>query len=193
MKTTLIVFAILILLGIVIFLLIRKPEKVIDDDSIIKPSDADIDKNFIETDKSDVQEIDNNEEVCLQEGIDYNKEPEKVVEETEEEVHIPEHCRIPKEAEEVLPNKYFFNVHKYTTAKNRTIYCVVCNAVINGKNYKVIVANSYYPYIGSYTKNLCAKIVSKYTDTMTVEEFLKTGSTKFDRVGKIIDALPYIL
>lgn len=189
MKTTLIVFAILILLGIVIFLLIRKPEKVIDDDSIIKPADADIDKNFI---KSDVQDVDNNGEACLQEGIDYTKEPEKVVEETEEEVYIPEHCRIPKEPDEVLPNKYFFNIHKYTTAKNRIIYCVVCNAVIKGKNYKVIVANSYYPYIGSYTKNLCAKIVSKYTDTMTVEEFLKTGSTKFDRVGVIIDGLPYI-
>ena len=196
MKTTLIVFAILILLGIVIFLLIRKPEKVIDDDAIIKPADADIDKNFI---KSDAQDVDNGQ-VCLQESIDYTKEPEKVVEETEEkiveeteeEVYIPEHCRIPKEPDEVLPNKYFFNIHKYTTAKNRIIYCVVCNAVINGKNYKVIVANSYYPYIGSYTKNLCAKIASKYTDNMTVEEFLKTGSTKFDRVGVIIDSLPYI-
>lgn len=190
MKTTLIVFAILILLGIVIFLLIRKPKKVIDDDAIIKPADADIDKNFI---KSDVQNVDNNEQACLQEGIDYTKEPEKVVEETEEEeVHIPEHCRIPKEPDEVLPNKYFFNIHRYTTARNRPIYCVVCSAVIQGHNYRVIVRNSFYPYIGSYTKNLCAKIVSKYTDTMTVEEFLKTGSTKFDRVGVIIDSLPYI-
>lgn len=189
MKTTLIVFAILILLGIVIFLLIRKPEKVIDDDAIVKPADADIDKHQFseETHKSG-----DSEDACLQQGIDYTKEPEKVVEETEEEVYIPEHCRIPKEPDEVLPNKYFFNIHKYTTAKNRIIYCVVCNAVINGKNYKVIVVNSYYPYIGSYTKNLCAKIVSKYTDTMTVEEFLKTGSTKFDRVGVIIDSLPYI-
>lgn len=198
MKTTLIVFAILILLGIVIFLLIRKPEKVIDDDSIIKPDvDCNIDKHQFseETHKSG-----DSEDACLQEGIDYTKEPEKVVEETEEkvieeteeEVYIPEHCRIPKEPDEVLPNKYFFNIHKYTTAKNRIIYCVVCNAVINGKNYKVIVANSYYPYIGSYTKNLSAKIVSKYTDAMTVEEFLKTGSTKFDRVGVIIDSLPYI-
>ena len=162
MKTFLIVLAILILLGIVVFLLIRKPEKVVDDNSIVVPdsgsvtepgSDADIDEDI--------------------------------------EVHIPEHCKIDK-CNEVLPNKYFFNVHKYTTAKNRIIYCVVCNAVIKGKNYKVIVANSYYPYIGSYTKNLCAKIVSKYTDTMTVEEFLKTGSTKFDRVGVIIDGLPYI-
>lgn len=197
MKTTLIVFAILILLGIVIFLLIRKPEKVIDDDAIVKPADADIDKNFI---KSDVQDVDNNGEACLQEGIDYTKEPEKVVEETEEkvveeteeEVHIPEHCRIPKEPDEVLPNKYFFNIHRYTTARNRPIYCVVCSAVIQGHNYRVIVRNSFYPYIGSYTKNLSAKIVSKYTDAMTVEEFLKTGSTKFDRVGVIIDSLPYI-
>ena len=201
MKTTLIVFAILILLGIVIFLLIRKPEKVIDDNSIVIPNsdsveehgpDSDIDESSIETDKSDIQDVDNNGEACLQEGIDYTKEPEKVVEETEEEVYIPEHCRIHKEPDEVLPNKYFFNIHKYTTAKNRIIYCVVCKAVIKGKNYKVIVTNSYYPYIGSYTKNLCAKIASKYTDNMTVEEFLKTGSTKFDRVGVIIDSLPYI-
>lgn len=193
MKTTLIVFAILILLGIVIFLLIRKPEKVIDDYSIVKPgADYDIDKKFVaETHKPDAP-VDTPADACLQEGIDYTKEPEKVVEETEEEVYIPEHCKPKEDPFETLLNKYFFNIHKYTTAKNRIIYCVVCNAVINGKNYKVIVANSYYPYIGSYTKNLCAKIASKYTDTMTVEEFLKTGSTKFDRVGVIIDSLPYI-
>ena len=189
MKTALIVLAILALLGIVIFLLICKPEKVIDDDSVIKPSDADIDKHQFseETHKSG-----DSEDACLQEGIDYTKEPEKVVEETEEEVHIPEHCKHQEDPFENMLNKYFFNIHRYTTAKNRPIFCVVCNAVINGKNYKIIVSNSFYPYIGSYTKNLCAKIVSKYTDVMTVEEFLKTGSTKFDRVGEIVDSLPYI-
>lgn len=199
MKTFLIVLAILVLLGIVIFLLIHKPEKVIDDNSVVIPnsdsvtkpgSDSDIDESFIKT-ESDVQDVDNNEEACLQEGIDYSEESEKVVEETEE-VHIPEHCKIPKETEENLPNKYFFNIHKYTTAKNRTIYCVVCSALIKGHNYRTIVRNSFYPYMGSYTKTLCSKIVSKYSDTMTVEEFLKTGSNKFDRVGKIVDTLPYI-
>lgn len=189
MKITLIILAILVLLGIVIFLLIRKPEKVVDDDAIVKPTDADIDKHQFseETHKSG-----DSENTCLQEGIDYTKEPEKVVEETEEEVYIPEHCKPQEDPVDALPNKYFFNIHKYTTARNRSIYCVVCNAVIKGHNYRIVVRNSFYPYIGSYTKNLCAKIASKYTDTMTVEEFLKTGSNKFDRVGKIVDALPYI-
>lgn len=204
MKTFLIVFTILVLLGVVIFLLMRKPEKVIDDNSIVIPdSDSDtkpsfgfdVDKSSVETDKSDIQDVDNNKEVCLQEGVDYSKESEKVVEETEEteeEVHIPEHCKPQEDPVDNLPNKYFFNIHKYTTARNRPIYCVVCSALIKGHNYRTIVRNSFYPYIGSYTKTLCSKIVSKYSDSMTVEEFLKTGSNKFDRVGKIVDSLPYI-
>ena len=106
MKTFLIVVAILVLLGIVIFLLIRKPEKVIDDNSIVVPDsdsdtkpdyDADVDENL--------------------------------------EVHIPEHCKINK-CNEVLPNKYFFNIHKYTSKKGREMFCIVCSAVINNENYK---------------------------------------------------------
>ena len=186
MKTFLIVLAILIFLGIVIFLLIRKPEKVIDDDSIIKPgADYDIDKKFV----AEAHKPDAPVDACLQEGIDYSKKSEKVTEETEEEVHIPEHCRIPKEVDEVLPNKYFFNIHKYTSKKGRNIYCVVCNAVIKSHNYRVVVENSYYPYVGSYTRKAANTIASKYTENMTPEEFLKTGSTNFERVGEIVDTL----
>lgn len=197
MKTFLIVLAILILLGIVIFLLIRKPEKVIDDNSIVIPnsdsvtepgSDSDIDENFIKT-KPDVEDVNNNEEACLQEGIDYSKELEKVVEETEEEeVHIPEHCRIPK-CDEVLPNKYFFNVHKYTSKKGREMYCVVCSAIINNENYRIIVKNSYYPYIKSYATTIADKIRLMFEDNkMSVEDFVKLGSTNFVGVGEIVES-----
>lgn len=198
MKTTLIVFAILVLLGIVIFLLIRKPEKVIDDDSIVKPADADIDKNVIKTDKFDILDVDNNNngEACLQQGLDCSKESEKVAEEEideikipDDEVNIPEHCRIPKQDEEILPNKYFFNVHKYTSKKGREMFCVVCSAIINNKNYRIIVKNSYYPYIKSYTTTVADKIRLIFeNDKMSVEEFMKLGSTNFVGVGEIVES-----
>lgn len=159
MKTFLIVVAILILLGIVIFLLIRKPEKVVDDNSIVVPnsgsvtepgSDADIDEDL--------------------------------------EVHIPEHCKIDK-CNEVLPNKYFFNVHKYTSKKGREMFCVVCSAVINNENYRIIVKNSYYPYIKSYTVTIAEKIRLMFeNDKMSVEDFIKLGSTNFVGVGDIVES-----
>lgn len=187
MKTFLIVLVILALLGITIFLLVRKPEKVINDDAVIKPADVDIDKHQFseETHKSG-----DSEDACLQEGIDYSKESEKVVEEIkeeiEEEVHIPEHCRISK-CDKVLPNKYFFNIHKYTSKKGKEMFCVVCNAVINNKNYRVIVKNSYYPYLGSYTLTLMNNIESMFKDDkMSVEDFIKLGSTNFVGVGEIL-------
>lgn len=194
MKTFLIVLAILILLGIVIFLLIRKPEKVIDDNSIVIPnsdsiaepgSDSDIDESFIKT-KSDIQDADNNGEACLQEGVDYSEEKESDENINEEEVHIPEHCRIPK-CDEALPNKYFFNVHEYTSKKGRKMFCVVCSAVINNENYRIIVKNSYYPYLGSYTSTLMKKIESMFEDKrMSVEEFLKLGSVNFNNLGQFV-------
>lgn len=185
MKTFLIVLAILILLGIVIFLLVRKPEKIIDDDSIIKPgADYDIDKKFVtETHKPDAPA-----DACLQEGIDYSKEKEKESDENinEEEVHIPEHCRIPK-CDEILPNKYFFNIHKYTSSRGKQMYCVVCSAIINNENHRIIVKNSYYPYLGSYTITLMNKIESMFEDDkMSVEEFRKLGSVNFINVGEIV-------
>lgn len=186
MKTFLIVLAILILLGIVIFLLIRKPEKVIDDDSIVKPgADYDIDKKFAE----ERYKPDAPADACLQEGIDYSKEKESDEDINEEEIHIPEHCRIPK-CDEVLPNKYFFNVHKYTSKKGREMFCVVCSAIINNENYRIIVKNSYYPYIKSYTTTIADKIRLMFEDNkMSVEDFIKLGSTNFVGVGEIVESL----
>lgn len=187
MKTLLIVLAILALLGMVVFILMREHKNV--DEEVSQPDfDVPEEPDVLEVPEPEVpeepEEVET--EIAVPEDTD---EPEP---ELESEVNIPEHCKPQEDPVDSLSNKYFFNIHKYTTAKNRSIFCVVCNAVIKGSNYKIIVANSYYPYIGSYTKNLCAKIASKYTDAMTVEEFLKTGSTKFDRIGGIIDALPFV-
>ena len=181
MKTLLIVLAIVALLGMVVFILTREHKDV--DEQVPQP-----DSGAPEVSEEDEAEV----EVAVpadadKPEVEAEDEPEK-----EPEVNIPEHCKPQEDPVNTLPNKYFFNVHKYTTARHRSMFCVVCNAVIKGNNYKVIVANSFYPYIGSYTKNLWATIISKYTNTMTVEEFLKTGSTKFDRVGEIVDGLPYI-
>lgn len=177
MKTFLIVVAILALLGVVIFLLIRKPEKVIDDDSIIKPgNDYDIDKGFVENHQGDKPQ-----DGCLQESKEKETKEDKAI-----EVHIPEHCRIPK-CDEVLPNKYFFNIHKYTSKKGKEMFCVICSAVINNENYRIIVKNSYYPYLGSYTLTLMNKIKSMFEDKkMSVEEFLKLGSVNFTNLGEIV-------
>lgn len=176
MKTFLIVLVILALLGITIFLLVRKPEKVIDDDSIVKPDDSD-----------DVCLQD--DDVCLQEEIDYSKEKESDEVINEEEVHIPEHCKIDK-CDEVLPNKYFFNIHKYTSKKGREMFCIVCSAVINNENYRIVVKNSYYPYIKSYTTTMVDKIRLMFEDNkMSVEDFIKFGSTNFVGVGEIVESL----
>lgn len=186
MKTTLIVLAILLLLGIVIFLLVRKPEKVIDDDAIIKPADADIDKGFVENHQGDKPQ-----DGCLQESKEKETDEEEIneVKIPDDEVHIPEHCRIPKQDEEILPNKYFFNVHKYTSKKGREMFCVVCSAIINNKNYRIIVKNSYYPYIKSYTTTLADKIRLMFeNDKMSVEDFVKLGSTNFTGVGEIVES-----
>ena len=181
MKTFLIVLAILALLGIVIFLLIRKPEKVIDDDSIVKPgNDYDIDKGFVENHQGDKPQ-----DGCLQESKEKETEEDKAI-----EVHIPEHCRIPKQDEEILPNKYFFNVHKYTSKKGREMFCVVCSTIINNKNYRIIVKNSYYPYIKSYTTAIADRIRLMFeNDKMSVEDFIKLGSTNFVGVGEIVESL----
>ena len=180
MKTFLIVLAILALLGIVIFLLIRKPERVIDDDSIIKPgNDYDIDKGFVEN-----HQCDKPQDGCLQESKEKESEEDKAI-----EVNIPEHCRIPK-CNEVLPNKYIFNIHKYTSKKGREMFCVVCSAVINNENYRIIVKNSYYPYIKSYTTTIADKIRLMFeNDKMSVEDFIKLGSTNFVGVGDIVESL----
>lgn len=187
MKTFLIVLVILILLGIAIFLLMRKPERVIDDNSIAIPDSGSVEEHS----KPDVQEKD----ARLAKGIDYTEktkdsdENNNAVEKEDEEVHIPEHCKIDK-CDEVLPNKYFFNVHKYTSKKGREMFCVVCSAVINNENYRIIVKNTYYPYLKSYTITVADNIRLMFeNDKMSVEEFTKLGSTNFVGVGEIVESL----
>ena len=181
MKTLLIVLAILALLGMVVFILIHEHKKV---EEVSKP-DSDAPEN------TDEPEEEVETEIAVPADNDEHETQAESELETESEVIIPENCKPGEDPVDNLPNKYFFNIHKYTTVRHRSIFCVVCNAVIKGNNYKVIVANSYYPYIGSYTKNLRSYIVSRYTSNMTVEEFLKTGSTKFDRVGEIVESFIY--
>lgn len=208
MKTFLTILIIFALLVFAIFVLLRRSKN----DNELNDNDADYDHcPDSNSNPSNGEEIDNTlvEEEPVQEPIEepVEEEPavpedyedagpaieseEPVVLEGEEEINF-QGCKDKEEKDIDIPNKYFFNVHEYTTAKHRSMFCVVCNAVIKGKNYKVIVANSFYPYIGSYTKTLWGTIISKYPHTMSVEEFLKTGSTKFDRVGKLVDGLPYI-
>ena len=188
MKTLLIVLAIVALLGMVVFILIREQKDV--DEKVPQPDSDATEEPEVPKVPEVPEELEKEveTEVAVPEDTD---EPEPDAE-PEPEVNIPEHCKPQEEPVDNLPNKYFFNVHKYTTARHRSMFCVVCNAVIKGNNYKVIVANSFYPYIGSYTKSLCTYIASKYSPNMTVDEFFKTGSTKFDRVGAIVDSLPFV-
>lgn len=179
MKTFLIVLAVLILLGIVIFLLIHKPEKVIDDDSIVKPADTDIDKGFVENHQDDKPQ-----DGCLQESKEKETEEDKAI-----EVNIPEHCRIPKDPLDNLPNKYFFNIHEYTSSKGNKIYCIVCSAVIKSLNYRIIVPGSFYPYTSSYTEKVKTKIKSMFNDCMTSEEFLGLDCGKHTSIGHLVKSL----
>ena len=179
MKTLLIVLAILVLLGMVVFILIHEHKKV---EEVSKP-DSDAPEN---TDEPE-------EEVEVEIAVPAdNDEPETEAEselETESEVIIPEHCKPGEDPVDNLPNKYFFNIHKYISIRNRSMFCVVCSAVIKGNNYRVVVKNSYYPYLLSYTKKVIDGIVLKYKHDMALEEFLKTGSTNFNRVGEIVESL----
>ena len=173
MKTFLIVLVILLLLGVTIFLLMRKPKKVIDDDLFVKPgADYDVDKEK-EVDKEEINE---------EEEINEVKVPE-------DEVSIPEHCRIPKDPLDNLPNKYFFNIHEYTSSKGNKIYCIVCSAVIKSLNYRIIVPGSFYPYTSSYTEKVKTKIKSMFNDCMTSEEFLGLDCGKHTSIGHLVKSL----
>ena len=117
-----------------------------------------------------------------------DEEPDAV--ETEEEEISFQSCKDKEEKDINITNKYFFHIHKYTTARNRLIYCIVTNAVIKGKNYEVIVNRSFYPYIKSYTTTIADKIRLMFeNDKMSVEDFIKLGSTNFIGVGEIIESL----
>ena len=70
------------------------------------------------------------------------------------------------------------------------MFCVVCSAIINNKNYRIIVKNSYYPYIKSYTTAIADRIRLMFEDNkMSVEDFMKLGSTNFTGVGEIVESL----
>jgi len=187
MKTFLIVLVILLLLGVTIFLLMRKPEKVVDDDLFVKPgADYDIDKNGCENHESDKVE---NEEKEIDEEVDEIKIPDDEIKTHDGEVNIPEHCRIPKDPLDNLPNKYFFNIHEYTSLKGNKIYCIVCSAVIKSLNYRIIVPGSFYPYTSSYTEKVKTKIKSMFNDCMTSEEFLGLDCGKHTSIGHLIKSL----
>ena len=186
MKTTLIVLVVLAILSVVIYLfvstiLVRKSEQSKDNVSDDKTKDASNDENVVK--KSEF----------LQEGVNYDKErkelvKEEIKEDKEEEVHVPEHCKMEK-YDGHMPNKYFFNIHKYTSSTGKKMYCVVCSAVINDENHRIIVKNSYYPYLGSYTIILMNRIESMFEDDkMSVEEFKKLGSVNFTNVGEIVSS-----
>lgn len=186
MKTFLIVLVILLLLGVTIFLLMHKPKKVIDDDLFVKPgADYDIDKNYCENHESD--NVENKEEV--DEEVDEIKIPDDEIKTHDGEVNIPEHCRIPKDPLDNLPNKYFFNIHEYTSSKGNKIYCIVCSAVIKSLNYRIIVPGSFYPYTSSYTEKVKTKIKSMFNDCMTSEEFLRLDCGKHTSIGHLIKSL----
>ena len=199
MKTFLTILIIFALLVFTIFVLLRRSKN----DNELDDNDAEYD-HCPGSDNNpcgiEVDDTPNEEEVVEEPAVpeepaehaepitDSELDDGKVIEEQEivggEEEEISfQGCKDKEEKDINITNKYFFHIHKYTTARNRLIYCIVANAVIKGKNYEVIVNRSFYPYVTSYTQNVLDKLVEKYTPYMTVEEFLKTGSTKFDRVG----------
>lgn len=106
----------------------------------------------------------------------------------EEEVIIPEHCKIKEEVIDV-PNKYFYNIHQYISAKGKYIYCVVVSAVIKGKNYRIIAPFSFYPYLNSYTDKVKVKIKSMFNEELTAEEFLKIGCGISNNLGIRVKSL----
>ena len=186
MKTTLIILVVLAILSVVIYLfvsaiLVRKSEQSKDNVSDDKTKDDSNDEGVVEG------------SMCLQEGVNYDKKrkelvKEEIKEDKEEEVHVPEHCKMEK-YDGHMPNKYFFNIHKYTSSTGKKMYCVVCSAVINDENHRIIVKNSYYPYLGSYTITLMNRIKSMFEDDkMSVEEFRKLGSVNFTNVGEIVNS-----
>lgn len=185
MKTTLIVLVVLAILSVAMYLiistiLVRKSKQAKVNDSDDKTKDGCNDDNIVK------------EDGCLQEGVNYDKETKELVkkeenkDDKEEEVHIPEHCKMYK-YDGHMPNKYFFNIHKYTSKRGKQMYCLVCSAIINDENHRIIVKNSYYPYLGSYTLTVMNKIESMFENKkMSVEEFKKLGSTNFDNLGEIV-------
>ena len=99
-------------------------------------------------------------------------------------------CDVEPEPDPIDSNKYFFNIHKYTSLKGNEGFCVICSAVIKLHTYHIVCINSFYPYIKSYTEKAikCIKTPFAY-EHMTVEEFKQKGSSNFERVGEYVGPL----
>lgn len=205
MKTFLTILIIFALLVFAIFVLLRKSKndnELGDNDvdyehcpgsdgnpcGIEEPDDTPIEEEVVEEPAVPEDSEEEHAEPITDSEIDDGKviEEPDVVEGEEEEISF-QSCKDREEKDINIPNKYFYRLHTYTTARGRSIFCIVCNAVIKDKIYKIIVNRSFYPYIISYTENVVSQIIERYTSDMTVEEFLKTGSTKYDRIGKSVD------
>lgn len=118
-----------------------------------------------------------------------NHQPENHQQDSNDDEPIP-NCGVEPEPDPIDRNKYFFNIHKYTSAKGNEVFCVMCSAVINLHTYHVICSNSFYPYLRSYTQKAVELIKAPFADDhMTVEEFKQKGSSHFERVGEYVGPL----
>lgn len=99
-------------------------------------------------------------------------------------------CSIEPEPEPLDHNLYVFGIHKYISAEGKEGYCVLCNAVIRYRNYSIICKYGFYSDLSSYTDKVAQRIKNAYSnDKLTVEEFMNSGYTNFDRVGDYVKLL----
>ena len=176
METPIVVIGVTILLIVIIFVMYYHTAGKPDLEAA-KKEDEERQKAFEESQKQKELE-------------DAKTKENKVVNDDETEgVLIPEHCKVKQELTEFV-NKYFFNVHEYVSLSGKKMYCIVCSACIKGHNYRIVLKNSYYPYLTSYTEKVYEKYINMFKDEhMSYEEFKTYGSENFDRVGGIIDSL----
>ena len=176
METPIVVIGVTILLIVIIFVMYYHTAGKPDLEAA-KKEDEERQKAFEESQKQKELE-------------DAKTKENKVVNDAETEgVLIPEHCKVKQELTESV-NKYFFNVHEYVSLSGKKMYCIVCSACIKGHNYRIVLKNSYYPYLTSYTEKVYEKYINMFKDEhMSYEEFKTYGSENFDRVGGIIDSL----
>lgn len=165
--TTLFAIVILLTIGVIAFFVYKQNQKLIKEAS----DENDAQNETEDNDESNEPETDSNSE-----------------DEEEEEVIVPEHCKIKEETIDV-PNKYFYNIHQYISAKGKYIYCVVVSAVIKSRNYRIIAPFSFYPYLNSYTDKVKIKIKSMFNEELTGEEFLKIGCGISNNLGIRVKSL----
>ena len=176
METPIVVIGVTILLIVFIFVMWFRTAGRPDLEAA-KKEDEERQKAFEESQKQ------NQNDDEAKEGVDEDFDTEKV--------NIPEHCKFLRQEEiKESVNKYFFNVHEYVSLSGKKMYCIVCSSCIRGHNYRIVLKNSYYPYLTSYTEKVYEKYINMFKDEhMSYEEFKNYGSENFDRVGGIIDSL----